>query len=104
MNVAVARGELDWRRIGDELDAQGAAVLRGVFSREQSAALAACYPRDELFRSRVIMARHGFGRGAQPDQIVDREGAAPVAHACPYPPPQVVRRYPQRGSRVKRFD
>jgi hypothetical protein len=63
MNVAVARGELDWRRIGDELDAQGAAVLRGVFSREQSAALAACYPRDELFRSRVIMARHGFGRG-----------------------------------------
>ena len=63
MNVAVAPVELDWRRIGDELDAQGAAVLGTVLSREQCAMLAACYPRDELFRSRVVMARHGFGRG-----------------------------------------
>ena len=29
----------------------------------QCAALAAAYPSDDLFRSRVIMARHGFGRG-----------------------------------------
>ena len=63
MNVAMAPVELDWRRIAEELDAQGAAGLGTTLSREQCAALAACYPRDELFRSRVVMARHGFGRG-----------------------------------------
>lgn len=54
---------LDWRRIGAELDEQGAALLGAVLSREQCASLAGSYGREELFRSRVIMARHGFGRG-----------------------------------------
>ena len=63
MIPAVAAHSWDWLRIGDELDAQGAALLPGVLSPEQCSALSASYPRDELFRSRVIMARHGFGRG-----------------------------------------
>ena len=63
MNAVVSATELDWRRIGEELDAQGAAVLPRMLTREQCSALAASYEREELFRSRVIMARHGFGRG-----------------------------------------
>ena len=63
MNPAVAPESLDWRRIGEELDQQGAAILGTVLSPRDCSALAASYPRDELFRSRVIMARHGFGRG-----------------------------------------
>jgi uncharacterized protein len=86
MNGAAAPVELDWRRIGEELDAQGAAVLGGVLSREQCAALAESYVRDELFRSRVIMARHGFGRGEY--KYFDYPLPEPVAalRAALYPP------------------
>jgi hypothetical protein len=86
MNGAVAPVELDWRRIGEELDAQGAAVLGGVLSREQCAALAESYVRDELFRSQVIMARHGFGRGEY--KYFDYPLPEPVAalRAALYPP------------------
>jgi hypothetical protein len=63
VNPAVSSQALDWQRIGEELDQQGAAVMPGVLPRDECAALAANYSRDELFRSRVIMARHGFGRG-----------------------------------------
>jgi hypothetical protein len=45
------------------LDAHGCAVTGPLLSAEECAALAEAYPADGLFRSRVIMARHGFGRG-----------------------------------------
>jgi uncharacterized protein len=54
---------IDWSRIGSELDAQGCAVIDGLLSPSQCQALAALYPDDSRFRSRVVMGRHGFGRG-----------------------------------------
>jgi hypothetical protein len=54
---------LDWATIETELDRTGAAVLHGLLSAAQCQALAALYDQDQGFRSRVIMARHGFGRG-----------------------------------------
>jgi uncharacterized protein len=54
---------LDWERISRDLDAQGSAILEGVLSADECRALADLYPEDGLFRSRVVMARHGFGRG-----------------------------------------
>jgi len=54
---------LDWARIGDDLAAHGCAVTGPLLSEQQCAALAALYVQEEPFRSRVIMARHGFGRG-----------------------------------------
>ena len=54
---------LDWPQVADELDAQGCAVLKGLLSPEDCRALAALYPDDGHFRSRVVMERHGFGRG-----------------------------------------
>lgn len=54
---------LDWPRISQELDAQGCAVLERLIPADQCRALVAMYPQDDLFRSRVVMARHGFGRG-----------------------------------------
>lgn len=54
---------LDWPRIGAELDTHGYAVVSGLLSRPQCATLAKRYPDDGLFRSRVVMARHGFGKG-----------------------------------------
>jgi hypothetical protein len=54
---------IDWAQAGRDLDSQGAAVLKGLLSREECHALAALYPDDGRFRSRVVMGRHGFGRG-----------------------------------------
>lgn len=54
---------LDWDRVSEDLDAQGRAVLERLLALEECEALAALYPDDTLFRSRVVMGRHGFGRG-----------------------------------------
>ncbi|HVY59134.1 MAG TPA: 2OG-Fe(II) oxygenase [Xanthobacteraceae bacterium] len=54
---------LDWRQVATELDAHGAAVAKSVLSPSQCAALAGLYDEETLFRSRIVMARHGFGRG-----------------------------------------
>jgi hypothetical protein len=54
---------LDWPQATRDLDAQGCAVLKGLLSAEDCRALAALYPDDGHFRSRVVMGRHGFGRG-----------------------------------------
>lgn len=54
---------VDWPRVDADLQAQGAAVIKRLLTPTECQALAALYPRDEVFRSRVVMARHGFGRG-----------------------------------------
>lgn len=53
----------DWSTIEDGLDAQGNAVLSGLLSQEECLGLAALYPQEDGFRTRIVMARHGFGRG-----------------------------------------
>ena len=54
---------IDWATVADELDAQGSAVVAKLLSREECVALASLYERDDAFRSRVVMSRHGYGRG-----------------------------------------
>jgi uncharacterized protein len=54
---------IDWNEAESELDAQGCAVLKGLLSADECRALAALYPDDAHFRSRIVMGRHGFGRG-----------------------------------------
>lgn len=58
-----AVGVYDWQEIGESLDGNGYAVLGGLLSRSDCAALARAYDGDKAFRSRVVMARHGFGSG-----------------------------------------
>jgi hypothetical protein len=53
----------DWPQIEAGLDAYGCAVVRNVLAPEACAVLAGCYAEPDLFRSRVVMERHGFGRG-----------------------------------------
>jgi uncharacterized protein len=53
----------DWERVAADLDAQGSAVIEEVLSARECRAIAGFYSQDDLFRSRVVMARHGFGRG-----------------------------------------
>jgi hypothetical protein len=54
---------IDWDRVGFELDSHGCAVLPALVEPGQCAAYAASYGQEGLFRSRVVMERHGFGRG-----------------------------------------
>ncbi len=54
---------LDWTRIAAELDAQGCATTGPLLDAAACADLAALYDDDAGFRSHIIMARHGFGRG-----------------------------------------
>jgi hypothetical protein len=54
---------IDWTKMAADLDARGCGVIKGLLSVQECLALTALYPDDNHFRSRVMMARHGFGRG-----------------------------------------
>src|SRR4051812_1343395 len=69
---------IDWTNISADLDAQGCAVIEQLLTPQQCTALAALYRDDTRFRSRIVMGRHGFGRGEYkyfsyplPDLIAD---------------------------------
>jgi uncharacterized protein len=56
-------GALDWKAACDSLSQRGYAVTARILSREECASLAAMYPDENRFRSRVVMERYRFGVG-----------------------------------------
>ena len=62
-SIAARIAALDWPRIEAELEARGCATTGPVLPPAQCLALAGGYEDHAAFRSRVVMARHGFGRG-----------------------------------------
>ncbi len=62
-NVAPRIAALDWDRIASDLNERGQAVAPKLLRASECAALAEAYGDDTQFRNRVVMARHGFGRG-----------------------------------------
>jgi len=63
LSIAERVSALDWPAIIAGLDDHGCATTGPLLTSEECAALAQSYGSDHLFRSRIIMARHGFGRG-----------------------------------------
>src|SRR3954466_4934818 len=68
--TAVAAGDIhtrvdayDWTAVERQLDNCGWAVLPALLPPDENDALHRRYDDDRLFRSRVVMAKHGFGRG-----------------------------------------
>lgn len=53
----------DWAALAGELDGFGCAVLPALLTPEECRRIAGLYPAERHFRSQVIMARHGFGKG-----------------------------------------
>ena len=53
----------DWAGIADHLDAHGWAAFPKLLTAAECASMASLYGDESRFRSRIIMARHGFGRG-----------------------------------------
>jgi hypothetical protein len=62
-DIAARVAAIDWTEATSDLDAQGCAVLKGLITAEECRGLAARYPDDRIFRNRIVMGRHGFGRG-----------------------------------------
>ena len=80
---------LDWRRIEAELDAFGVGLAGPILSDRDCAGLAALYDDETRFRSRIVMARHGFGQGeyqyfARPlPPVVEHLRQSVYAHLAP---------------------
>lgn len=54
---------IDWTLVHSDLDRQGWAILPGLLSEAECEATSALYGSSDIFRSHVVMARHGFGKG-----------------------------------------
>jgi hypothetical protein len=63
MDIANRIEAIDWTRASAQLDDHGWAMIDRVLGAEECSAIAALYDDDRRFRSHIIMARHGFGRG-----------------------------------------
>ncbi|HEY3990932.1 MAG TPA: 2OG-Fe(II) oxygenase [Acidobacteriaceae bacterium] len=61
--IAERLDRIAWEQVETDLDAYGGAVLEHLLVPEECEAIAAMYPEETAFRSRVVMTRHGFGRG-----------------------------------------
>jgi hypothetical protein len=84
--------DFDWSSLAEDLDTNGAALMRGLLSADACREIVSLYDNDALFRSTVVMARHGFGRGeyryfdySLPDMVQDLRTAlyprlAPIAN------------------------
>ncbi|MGE5088384.1 MAG: 2OG-Fe(II) oxygenase [Candidatus Levyibacteriota bacterium] len=57
------RAAIDWHRVVADLAARGNATIERLLAPAECEALSALYPTDPLFRSRVVMERHAYGRG-----------------------------------------
>jgi hypothetical protein len=77
---------LDWGRIVNDLDADGCATTGVLLPAANCAALAALYAEDAPFRSRVVMARHGFGRGEYKYFAYPLPAAITALRTALYPP------------------
>jgi hypothetical protein len=62
-SIEARASALPWPHVRRDLDARGFACLPALLTASECRALAALYDHPEQFRSRVVMSRHGFGRG-----------------------------------------
>jgi len=61
-DVTTRISQIDWERISREMDDRGNAVLEDLLPPVECRDLSDLYHKNDLFRSQVVMARHGFGR------------------------------------------
>jgi uncharacterized protein len=91
-DIAQRVKSIAWGSVSQQLDAHGSALIDQFITPAECGALAALYSFEDKFRSRVVMARHGFGRGEYkyfcyplPDIVADLRSAfypqlAPIAN------------------------
>ena len=62
-DIRTRLASVGWDELAGDLDAQGNAIVERLLTPAQCRSVAALYEEDERFRSKIAMARHGFGRG-----------------------------------------
>jgi hypothetical protein len=62
-SIAERLNSISWKQVEADLDAFGGAVLQNLLTPQECNAMVAMYSEEAIFRSRVVMARHGFGSG-----------------------------------------
>ena len=55
--------DISWEQVYRDLDAEGHAIIKGVLSSDKCDEIRVLYENEKIFRSQVVMERHGFGRG-----------------------------------------
>jgi hypothetical protein len=63
MSIAERFVALDWARLSQEIDRQGWATTGPLLTADECRLLVEKYDDESLYRSHVVMARHGFGQG-----------------------------------------
>lgn len=81
---------LDWTRIAAELDEHGYATTGTLLRDSECAALISSYDDPAAFRSTVVMARHGFGRGEYRYFAYPLPDTVQALRAAFYPPLAVI--------------
>ncbi|HYZ63409.1 MAG TPA: 2OG-Fe(II) oxygenase [Acetobacteraceae bacterium] len=95
---------LDWAAIGAALDARGSATTGPLLTADECAALAAGYEDDGQFRSRIVMARHGFGQGEYKYYAYALPPLIQALRTALYPPlAEVANRWETALGRAPRF-
>src|SRR5260370_8305655 len=61
--IVVHAASIDGESKAQDLDTRGWALLPKLITQDQCRQTSALHARDAAFRSRVVMSRHGFGRG-----------------------------------------
>lgn len=84
-DIAPRVDSVDWNALAADLDNYGCATIHGLLSPAESEALAAGYTHDTLFRSRIVMASHGFGRGEYKYFAYPLPGTVAALRAALYP-------------------
>jgi len=77
---------IDWKAVAAELDAHGCATTGALLIAAECSALIEAYGVDKLFRSRIVMARHGFGRGEYKYFAYPLPGIVATLRDCLFPP------------------
>jgi hypothetical protein len=85
-SLAARVASLDWAGMSGQLDAHGCATTGALLTAQECAALVDGYETDARFRSRVVMARHGFGRGEYKYFAYPLPDTVAALRATLYPP------------------
>jgi uncharacterized protein len=76
---------VDWASVSTHLDGYGWAIAKMLLPADECESIAALYEDDRRFRSRVVMASHGFGRGEYKYFAYPLPGTVAALRAALYP-------------------
>ena len=55
--------DIPWEQVSRDLEAEGSAVIKHILSPDECDEMRGLYQNEKIFRSNIVMERHGFGRG-----------------------------------------